>query len=404
MFRILDDETVKAQLGRFKRADCERLWQDSVYADMHLELLALMQLFELCYVLADSQPQTWLAPQLLPPAKPVALADWGKPEDLVLRYRYVFMPKGMLSRLTVRQHRFVRNPEMAWVTGVLFERDATAVLVELLAYGSEVELRARGPERKALLSVIAADLDALNESFQGLRDKVDKRIPCNCKRCRTVSVPEFFAQKNLLRRKEDNRLKVECPSSYEDVDVLGLLDGIRVDQLPGWAKEEKPATALRTIRIFLASSAELREDRDAFDLYFRQQNDQFRNEGLYLEIVRWEDFLDAMSETRLQDEYKEELRRCDIFVSLFFTKTGKFTEEEFDTAHRHFKATGRPRIYTFFKDADVRMGTITDEVNSLLQFKKKLASLGHFYTGYDNIEHLKRQFRDQLDKLLGQYD
>lgn len=66
----------------------------------------------------------------------------------------------MISRLTVRLHRFVRNPEMAWATGVLFERDATAVLVELLASGSEIELRARGPERKALLSVIAADLDA----------------------------------------------------------------------------------------------------------------------------------------------------------------------------------------------------------------------------------------------------
>ena len=124
VFRILDDETVKAQLGRFNRADCERLWRDSVYADMHPELLALMQRFELCYELADSKPQTWLAPQLLPPAKPVALADWGKPEDLVLRYRYDFMPKGIISRLTVRLHRFVRNPEMAWVTGVLFERDS----------------------------------------------------------------------------------------------------------------------------------------------------------------------------------------------------------------------------------------------------------------------------------------
>lgn len=24
---------------------------------------------------------------------------------------------------------------------------------------------------------------------------------------------------------------------------------------------------------------------------------------------------------------------------------------------------------------------------------------GHFHTGYDNIEHLKRQLRDQLDKM-----
>jgi hypothetical protein len=111
-----------------------------------------------------------------------------------------------------------------------------------------------------------------------------------------------------------------------------------------------------------------------------------------------------MSDTRLQDEYNKAIRACDIFVCLFFTKTGKFTEEEFDTAHCQFKDTRRPRIYTFFKNAPVDMGNLGDEVLSLLQFKKKLASLGHFYTMYNNIEHLQRQFRDQLDKLLGQYD
>jgi hypothetical protein len=238
VFRILDDEGIKKKLGRFNHEDCARLWKDSAYARMHLELLALMQKFELCYVLRDTKPPTWLAPQLLPPAKPEELADWGEPEDLALRYRYQFLPKGMISRLTVRLHRFVVNAEMAWVTGVLFERDSSAVLVEILPDGSEIELRARGPEQKALLSVVAADLDGLNESFQGLRGKVDKRIPCNCGQCRTSPEPEFFGQKRLEQRKKDGKLKVECPRSYEDVDVLELLDGIKLGKQPVWAKEE----------------------------------------------------------------------------------------------------------------------------------------------------------------------
>jgi hypothetical protein len=370
---------------------------------MHPELLALMQRFELCYELRDSKPPTWLAPQLLPPAKPAGLHGWGGPGDLVLRYCYTFLPKGTISRLTVRLHRCVRDPEMAWITGVLFERDSSAVLVEVLPNGSEIELRARGPERKALLSVVAADLDALNDSFEGLRDRVEKRIPCNCTRCRTAAVPEFFGERNLLRRKEDHRLRVECPASYEDVDVLELLDGVRMDQLPGWAKAGPAAPVMGTIRIFLASSAELRDDRDAFDLYFRQQNDQLRKRGVYLEIVRWENFLDAMSETRLQDEYNKEIRACDIFVCLLFTKTGKFTEEEFDVAHRQFLNTGRPCIFTFFKDADVKTGSARKEdLNSLWAFQEKLKKLEHFHTLYENTERLKRQFRDQLDRLLEQ--
>jgi hypothetical protein len=187
------------------------------------------------------------------------------------------------------------------------------------------------------------------------------------------------------------------------VDVLDLLDGIRLDKLPEWTKDGKEYTvdksAPRVIRIFLASSAELREDRDAFDLYFRQQNDKFLKEGVYLEIVRWENFLDAMSETRLQDEYNEAVRNCDIFVSLFFTKTGKFSEEEFDAAYCRFKETGRPLIYTFFKNANVKTGSMQKaDLMSMLTFQEKLDKLGHFYTNYDDVEHLKRQFRDQLEK------
>lgn len=398
VFRVLDDETVKANFGRFNRSDCERLWEDSDYAEMHPELLALMERFELCYELRDSDPATWLAPQLLPPAKPGELDSRARPEDLVLRYRYGFLPKGMISRLTVRLHRFVRRPELAWVTGVLFEHGETSVLVELLANGRVIELRGRGPECKALLSVVASDLDALNRSFKGLDDKVDKSIPCNCTECCAAEVTEFFGHKRLLKRKKDRKLTIECPRSYEDVDILRLLDGIRVDKPPKWARDEKP---LRTVRIFLASSSELEEDRDAFDLYFRQRNDRLKDQGIYLIIDRWENFLDAMSETRLQDDYNQAVRGCDIFVCLFFTKTGKFTEEEFDNAHRRFKEKGRPHIFTFFKNADAKVGELRKEdLNSLWAFQEKLSRLGHYHTTYTHIEDLKLQFRDQLDRIL----
>lgn len=52
--------------------------------------------------------------------------------------------------------------------------------------------------------------------------------------------------------------------------------------------------------------------------------------------MRWEHFLDAMSKTRLPDEYNRALRDYDIVVSLFKTKVGKFTEEEFDVAWANF--------------------------------------------------------------------
>ncbi len=415
VFKILDDEIVKGHLGQFAAEDCERVWATSDYADMHPELLTLMEKFELCYRLADVG-NAWLAPQLLSPSMPTPLNNWEESGDLVLSYRYGFMPKGLISRLMVRMHRFVRRPELAWVTGVLFEREETQVLVLATTQGNEIILRAKGPEHKALLSVIASDLDALNASFSGLEEKLGKWIPCICAICIVLTSPEFFEQKRLLQRKRDNKLMIECPASYQDVSVLELLDGLKLDQFPQWSKEKseessnlpdssssRSAAPGKTVKIFLALSEELREDRDNFDLYFRQQNDRLRKKGMYLEIVRWENFLDAMSETRLQEEYNREVCACDIFVSLFLTKTGKYTEEEFDVAHQAFKENGTPQIYTFFKNAEISTSLIIQkDFESLWAFQNKLGELGHFWSIYDSTEHLKRQFRDQLDKLFDQ--
>lgn len=402
VFKILDDEIVKRNFGRFDHSDYQRLWQDSKYSDMHLELLELMKRFELCYELVDSSPKTMLAPQLLKPTKPDALEGWKKIGDLTLRYRYDFMPKGIISRLMVRLNRYVSQPEMAWNNGILFENNDTEVIVELMPSGSDIEIRARGPESNILLNAVSMDLEAINNSFHTLDTKVDKLIPCICKECLVSFQPELFSHKNLLKRKFDKRFSIECPKSYEYVDVIELLDGIRSETTKDSSRTVKTLIQPDThIKIFLASSSELKDDRDRFDLYFRQKNDRLIKRGKYLEIIRWEVFLDQISETRKQDDYNDAVLDCDIFICLFFSKTGTFTEEEFDIAHEQFKKTSKPKIYTYFKDDNLKSSDINrDDIVSLLEFKEKLRTLGHFHSTYYNIEDLILKFGDQLDLLF----
>jgi small GTP-binding protein len=390
VFNVLDDEPTKASSGYFTRADCQRIWAHSTYGDLYPELLALMEKFELCYKLNDHQKETWLAPQLLSPSTPEAVQDWPQADDLVLTYQYDFLPKGLISRLICRMNRFVRHPYRSWRSGACFEHGQSELLARLASpLGQEIELRARGPERKALLSVISSDLDALNATFEGLRDKVRKLVPCICSKCRLFITPERYEEGRLQKRKQDGKLTVECPDSYEDVSVLELLDGLKLEALPAWAKPapKEPlsvedfysasttgsgSAAPRTIKIFLASSSELREDRDAFELHFLRKNKDFRCQGFEVDVIRWETSLDAMSKTRLQEDYNEKVRKSDIFVSLFKTKTGKYTEEEFDEAHTMFMDKKKPLIYTYFKDVHVNTGSITEEFTTLLAFKKKL--------------------------------
>jgi hypothetical protein len=157
----------------------------------------------------------------------------------------------------------------------------------------------------------------------------------------------------------------------------------------------------RKISIFLASSSELKEDRDAFDLYFRQENDRLSKQGIYLEIQRWENFLDAMSEKCMQDDYNSAIRMSDIFVCLINTKAGGYTEQEFDAAYKAFSDSGKPLIYTFFKIMDVSTDKSNrDNLISLWAFQDKLSGLGHFHTHYKSCEDLQLRFRRQLDKLL----
>jgi hypothetical protein len=158
--------------------------------------------------------------------------------------------------------------------------------------------------------------------------------------------------------------------------------------------------SLKTIKIFIASSAELKADREDFRTFISGENDRLSEQGIYLKIVQWENFLDCISDTRLQDEYNKALGECDVALCLFFTKVGKYTAEEFDTAYQVFKNTGKPRIWTYFKNAPVNTESITEEFNTLLAFKKKIGDLGHFYTTYTNTDNLINRFRSQLDKIL----
>ena len=165
----------------------------------------------------------------------------------------------------------------------------------------------------------------------------------------------------------------------------------------------KPNQKTKTIKIFLASSSELKNDREQFEIFINRKNKEYIQDNLFLELVLWEDFLNAMSPTRLQDEYNKAVEGCDIFVSLFHTKVGEYTEEEFSKALETFKANGKPLIYTYFKDEEIKMSKIEeDDILSLLTFKKKLKKLEHFYTNYADIDDLKHKFSDQLIKVLPQ--
>ena len=150
---------------------------------------------------------------------------------------------------------------------------------------------------------------------------------------------------------------------------------------------------MKTIKIFLASSEELDNDRMAFGNLVRRLDDMYEKRGIRIKLFEWEDYDSAFNDRRKQDEYNDYVRNSDIFLALFHKKAGKFTLEEFDVASEEFKEHASPKVYTYCKDLQ------PDEVESteLAEFKKRLFDeMGHYWCRYDCRESLQLQFVMQL--------
>jgi hypothetical protein len=144
----------------------------------------------------------------------------------------------------------------------------------------------------------------------------------------------------------------------------------------------------------------LEVDRREFEIFVNRKNKEWIKKGKFIELVVWEDFIEAMSKTRLQDEYNKAIKECDIFVMLFCTKVGMYTGEEFETAFGKFQESSKPLIYTYFKDIDTSIGSIDRKaMMSLWEFQDKLKELGHFTSTYKDFYEMKSKFNDQLEKL-----
>ncbi|MGF1521950.1 MAG: hypothetical protein ACFBSF_06475 [Leptolyngbyaceae cyanobacterium] len=121
---------------------------------------------------------------------------------------------------------------------------------------------------------------------------------------------------------------------------------------------------MQKITLFLASSSELKEDREQFEIFIYRKCKAWFDRDIFLHLDIWEDFLDAMAADGLQSEYNRAIKDCDIFVLLAHNKVGKYTAEEFEQAFGQFSETRKPFIFTYFKPATTRD---RDELLAVLQ-------------------------------------
>ncbi len=390
VYKIIDDDKIQKSRGKILEADFLRLWCDKSYDNKHNILKKMLFFFKIAF------PEKLKKEDYIIPARMLSMPSdmrWASDEPyLSLVYKYDFMPKGIVNQVTAELSRYIVSEELIWNNAVnLTNADKTAECqIEEDFYFREIRVRAKGKDPRSLVSLVKNAIDDITDSYKDVRPQI--YVPCICDYCTINPNPTKFLYSKLIEKLNNNQETIRCIESDKLVYINELLYNVDMQRF---------SMQIQTIKLFLASSYELAQDRSEFEKFINRENKYLINRGIFIRLELWEDFIDCISKTRLQDEYNKTIEQCDIFVSLFFTKVGKYTREEFDKAFGQFKKTGRPLIYTFFKDEPINISKILqNSINSKFSFERKLKSLGHFSTSYKNIAELQVGFNKQLEKVI----
>jgi internalin A len=220
-YSVIDNPKVQQDLGCFTHEELAKIWTEDQYIDMHDELLQMMMRFKLCYEIPH-RPRTYIAPQLLSPNQPEYA--WDETNNLILRYHYDFMPKGMITRFTVEMHRLI-DSDLVWKEGVILaDSNARATVIENYPK-NEICIRVSGFPKKDLLTRIRHEFNKIHDSYEKLR--YQELIPCNCSTCKGSQNPYAYALKELQERIQNQAYEIECyKAPYQKVNVHSLIDDV----------------------------------------------------------------------------------------------------------------------------------------------------------------------------------
>lgn len=146
---------------------------------------------------------------------------------------------------------------------------------------------------------------------------------------------------------------------------------------------------MKTIKVFLASSEELADERQKFGNLIRRLDDIYIKRGIHVQLLVWEDMDPCYNNVRKQDEYNAWICESDIFVCLFYTRAGQYTLEELDVAQQENARRKEPKLMIYCRD--LRPDEV--EMSDLLEFKQRMEKeLGHFWGHYPTTDKLHLDF------------
>jgi internalin A len=270
VYKVLDNVEIINNHGEFTDYDLKNIWHENKYFNMQPELLRLMMNFKICYEIPGSVGH-YIAPQLLSSLQPEY--EWNEHNNLLLRYEYEFMPKGIFTRFIVEMHNLIEEQASVWKNGVILSEDDTrAEVIELYRYHKgEIRIRIVGKYKRKLLANIRHEFDKIHgfyNAFDNQNLKYETLISCNCRVCKFSQSPYFYPLGTLHNFLENKVNSIQCSMSHEMINVRSLIDNLFLE-----AKQVKidyesiPLSTMKSI-----------DDAESFLLQIDEQGFEVTNE------------------------------------------------------------------------------------------------------------------------------
>ena len=148
---------------------------------------------------------------------------------------------------------------------------------------------------------------------------------------------------------------------------------------------------MNKIKIFLASSEELKPERLVIAELITKLNFIWAEYDISIRLVKWEYLDSSMGAQHKQEDYNDYLRQCDMCVVMYWTKFGMYTEIELETAYKLFTSGGNlKQMAVMFKDG----GDVTPILHDFRQkYEVEHPELCHTFM---DESHLRLLFTQQV--------
>lgn len=226
VYKALDKEFIQQQHGRFTEDRLSQIWSEERYRGRERDLLDIMIRFNLCYRV-DGKQDAYIAPQLLD-LKAKYFPDFPTQNVLRYRYRYTFMPSGIVTHFIARMSRHIHD-NYVWRDGVTlsWEEDTVAEVIEN-QIKREIDIRIAGKGKKVRLIDIQGQLNEVKKAYRGLEE--DEYILCNCPDCQNSERPTEFSLEEVRDNAQNSDPLICRNGARKRLNAKSILEGVYEDK------------------------------------------------------------------------------------------------------------------------------------------------------------------------------